>query len=383
MSLPSTNPAQENEIAPHWEELDKLIADGWPGLLDQIGTVSLRLLEILATIHVHRKPAMSDNELRENGLMGCDFFGDIFDFLGILGGFKPCKSPTTSFVQANFDLTLATARESFPSNELLKEYLKTIEFAFHLTVDAAEILAQRPGMPTPTFEQLVSLYVELGRLKNVAKALTTAASEDLSSSFQPSEEDLFGVGVQLTQVVNRIIPPRCVPNQGKLSLPIDPSRDEVLAAYLLANHVIRSEVCFEFVDDSFDASRTNTRNHATIAVGTTPYHAPESLCFDNRAVSPPVTNTQLVIQHAAAQGIPMDFTDGMSTIAAGDENGNFSFETDLIGSIFEACDTPSLAMTAAALFLDLRFSTSEAFNDYWSAKRLAMDSDCQSYLPTA
>jgi hypothetical protein len=353
-------------MASHWEEVDRLASEGWPGAIEQIRLVSLRLLEIMVNIYSHRKPAMSASELQENGLGSFDLFVEMFDFVNILGGFRPAMPARPTPSPGSFDLSGAAAGATFPSNPLLKKHLESIQRAFLSTVDAVEILAQRPGMPTPSFAQVVNLYVELARLKNIQSALQAAASEILTADVSPNDADLFGVGAQLQQVVNRILSPRCVPNRLKLSIPIDPDLDEILAAYVLANYGLSGGASYDFVADSFDASQTHTRNHATISVGTSPYHAPESLCFDKRAIESPTTNSDLVIQHAVVQGVPMDFAEGISRFAAGDGSEDFQFETDLIGAFFKVCDTPTLAMTATELFLEFRFPTSKAYqNGAW------------------
>ena len=147
------------------------------------------------------------------------------------------------------------------------------------------------------------------------------------------------------------------------------SIDAVVAAYLLDGFVMDAHVHFECQgDDTFDAAATHTTNHATVAVGSIPFHSPQQLCFDNRALNQPTTNTELVIAHAIQLGTPLDFIDGMVRFAKGDSLNEFQFEADMINAFFEACGSTSLAMQATNLLLANRFKTSDAFKA-WCAER--------------
>ena len=215
-------------------------------------------------------------------------------------------------------------------------------------------------MPVPTFEQLATGYIEIARLAGIQSAVGTAASSALSSS-APADLDLFGVG-KAAPIINHIIPPRCVPGSGKVTMPKRFSIDAVVAAYLLDGFVMDAHVHFECQgDDTFDAAATHTTNHATVAVGSIPFHSPQQLCFDNRALNQPTTNTELVIAHAIQLGTPLDFTDGMVRFAEGDSLNEFQFEADMINAFFEACGSTSLAMQATNLLLANRFKTSDTF----------------------
>ena len=356
---------KEGMPASYVDELDQIVAGGWTTVLDRVRTTSIRLLEIMANIHTHRKSAMELSKLQETGLMSFNVDEHIDDFVMLITPFTPCDRSAEPCKLAKLCPSPPHVRETFPSDEMLSEHLGAIENALRLTVDAVEIFVERPGMPTPCFDELVSSYIELARLQNLRCAMGAAASEELSSTSY-KYGDLFGVGEHLAETVATIVPLRCVPAMGRISLPRGPSLDQIIAAYLLSTCIMRTEVSYEFVDDSFDASQTNTTDHGTIAAGQIPHHDPDSLCFDNRAVESSSSNTELVIEHAKKLGIPMDFTDGLTSISVGEDSGKFRFEIEAIRAIFTSCDTPSLAMAATRLLLTARVPKSEAYKNWAS-----------------
>lgn len=355
---------EEGMPASYVDELDQIIAGGWTAVLDRVRTTSIRLLEIMANIQAHHKPAMELSKLQETGLNRFDLQEHIDDFVRLISQFAPVKRSAEPCAPAKLCPPPPQVRETFPSNDLLHEHLTAIDYGMHITVDAVEIFVERPGMPTPCFDELVSSYIELARLQNLRCAMGVAASEELSSTSY-KYGDLFGVGEHLAKTVATIVPLRCVPATGKLSLPKDPNLDQIIATYLLST-CMQSEVSYEFVEDSFDASQTNTTDHGTIAAGQIPHHDPDSLCFDNRAVESSSSNTELVIEHAKKLDIPMDFTDGLTSISEGEDSGKFRFEIEAIRAIFTSCDTPSLAMAATRLLLDARVPKSEAYRQWAS-----------------
>ena len=174
----------------------------------------------------------------------------------------------------------------------------------------------------------------------------------------------------MSSIVNRIIPSRCFPGDATITLPRKADIDHVVAANLVARFVTgECSTYFESAaDDSFDASSTRIKNHATISAGATPYHCPKSLCFDNRAFEEPKSNTALVIDYLRKLGMPMDFTDGMARFAGGDEACEYQFEADMIETFFEVCDSTSFAMQAAGLLLYSRCRPSKGFYA-WREKR--------------
>ena len=44
-------------------------------------------------------------------------------------------------------------------SDLLRRHIKIIDSALFAAVDAVEAMAERPGMPVPTFEQLATGYI--------------------------------------------------------------------------------------------------------------------------------------------------------------------------------------------------------------------------------
>ena len=122
------------------------------------------------------------------------------------------------------------------------------------------------------------------------------------------------------------------------------------------------------MEDTFDAAATHTTNHATVGVRSTPFHSPQQLCFDMRALKQPLTNTELVIAHAIEMGAPLDFTDPMVRFAEGDRLDEYQFETEMINTFLEACGSTSLAMSSAKLLIDSRFKPSETFTA-WCEER--------------
>lgn len=385
--MTSTNIEQtrQNEIDARWVEMDKIVAGGWDTVTARIHTTSARLIELAANISTHRKPAMTMVERRDSGLLGLRLDTHIDDFVNLVSGFRPPKRSDFKLGHPEFVSPFDSVRKKFPSAELLKHHIKAIDEALFVTVDAVEAMSERPGMPVPTFEQLASAYIAMAQLKSIQQVVETAASTNLSSS-SPADVDLFGVGASAAAIVNRIVPPRCVPGKGKVTLPGDTSIDHVVAASLLKRFVIDEEhIYFERqVDDTFDAAATHTKNHATVAVGSIHFHAPDQLCFDNRALDMPTTNTELVIEHAIKLGTPLDFTDGMVRFAEGDKLNEYQFETDMINTFLELCGSTSLAMQAANLLLSNRLEASETFQA-WQEKGLreamANNPEYQKYAP--
>ena len=351
------------------ETIDKIVAGGWDEVIDRVRMTSERLIEIAANINAHRKPAMTIAERRDSGLLDLRVGLLVDDLFNLIRGFRPPKRSTVQIEQPEFTSPFDSVRKEFPSGELLCRHIEAIDLSFFATVDAVEILAERPGMPIPTFEQLVSIFIELVRLKSILTVVETAASEDLSSG-SSADIDLFGVGASAAKIVNQIIPPRCVPGEGRVTLPRQPSIDDVIAGYLLETFVLsKSPIYFERqANESFHAADTHATNHATVGVGSEPFHAPKQLCFDRRALKQPITNTELVIAHAIEMGTPLDFTDPMERLAAGDRLGEFQFEADMINTFFEVCRSTSLAMGATRLLMKNQFKASDAFMA-WREKR--------------
>lgn len=351
------------------EAIDKIVAGGWDQVIHRVRTTSERLIELATNIHAHRKPAMTVAERRDSGLLDLRVGLLVDDLCNLIRGFRPPKRYAVQIEQPVFSSPFDSVRKEFPSGELLYRHIEAIDLSFFATVDSVEILAERPGMPIPTFEQLVSIVIELVRLKSILTVVETAASEDLSSG-SSSDIDLFGVGPSAAKIVNQIIPPRCVPGEGRVTLPRQPSIDDVIAGYLLETFVLsKSPIYFERqANESFHAADTHATNHATVGVGSEPFHAPKQLCFDRRALKQPITNTELVIAHAIEMGTPLDFTDPMERLAAGDRLGEFQFEADMINTFFEVCDSASLAMGATRFLMENAFKPSDAFNT-WCQKR--------------
>ena len=365
----SSTAALAEEKTAYLKELDETVAGGWNNVVQRLQKLSELQLGVAANIHTHRKAAMDWPELREAGLLVTNEDIEADDCVQILAGFRPPKQPGVSLKEPDFASPFDAVRTSFPSNEVSRGYMSSLDRALRLTVDAVAILAKQTGMPSPTFEQMVNMHVELARVNSVASVLHTAASVNLSSG-RASDEDVFGVGYKLAGAVNRIIPSRCVPNGGRITLPGAPSIDDIVAANLLDRFVMsQSEVCYEFVTDStFKAACTNTENHGTIAAGIEPCHEPKSLCFDNRIDDSGRSNTELVIEHAESLGKPMDFAVTIAEFADSGESNEFKYERDLISTLFEVCDSPSLAMRTANLYLANRFPVSEAFRE-WARER--------------
>jgi len=385
MTDTTVEPDQAQVVDSNWTEIDKIIAGGWNGVIERIRLTSERLIELAANVYVHRKPAMTIQEQRDSGVLSlrCDTHGE--DFVNLTSGFRPPKRSDFQLPLPEFDSPFSLVRKEFPSSALLKHHIEAIDLALHITLDAVEVMTERPGMPVPTFEQLAVGTVEMARLDGIQTVVKTAASADLSSS-APAAIDFFGVGPAAAQIVNRMVPPRCVPSSATITLPRQVSIDHAVAAHLLYRFVMTScPVYFESqVDDSYDAAATHIKNHATIAVGAIPVHAPDSLCFDHRVMEQAKTNAELVIEHAIKIGIPLDFTDSMVRFADGDELKEFRFETDIINTFFGVCGSTSLAMRATNLLLEERFTTSESFKDWCAARnreRWANDPEFQRYMP--
>jgi len=348
---------------------DEIIAGGWDAVADQIRMASVRLVELAANIYVHRKPAMTVQQRRDGGLLNFHLALHIDSFVYLIGGFRPPKSSSFELKQPEFDSPFDSVRDVFPSGELIQGYIRTIDLSLIATADAIEVMSERAGMPIPSFEQLAAIYMELARLESMEEAVKIAAKSELTVSAL-TDADLFGVGMAAAPIINRIIPPRCVPDKSKITLPMPISLDHATAAHLLERFVIESgPVYFEScTDESFDAAVTHTTNHATVAVGTSPFHSPNQLCFDNRALEQPTTNTELVVAHAIKLGTPLDFTDGMVRFAQGDKANEYQFESDMTNTFHEVCGSTSLAMKATNLLLRNRFKTSDAFKE-WTCNR--------------
>jgi hypothetical protein len=368
------------------KEVDETVAGGWDEVIKRVQLTSVRMLEIAANIYAHRKPAMDIAMRRDYGLLGINLGIHISDFTYFVSGFRPPKRSELELTQSKFSSPFESVRAKFPSAELLKSHIEAIDLAVCTTVDAVSVLSERPGMPIPTFDQLATAYIELARLQGLEDAVETAASVNLTGGSHADRNlDLFGVGSVLAPTINRIIPPRCVPGQAKITLPKQATIDDIIAAHLLERFVMNEDyIYFESqTEDSFDAATTHAKNHATISVGTTPFHSPKALSFDRKAFEHAITNSELVIKQAIHQGIPMDFTDEIVRFAEGDKAGDFRFETDMINSFFEVCET-SLAMRATNLLLKQRFETSEAYQD-WCRKRfnerLANNAEYQKFKP--
>lgn len=346
---------------------DQVIAGGWDAVIERIRLTSIRLIELAANIHAHRKPAMTMLERRDSGLLSLDLFVEIDDFVNLVSGFRPPKRSSFELIHSEFSSPFDSVRKEFPSHKLLTSHIESIEGALNKTVDAVQVMTERPGMPIPTFEQLATGYIEIARLQGIQTAVETAASCELTSG-STTDVDLFGVGIA-APIINRIIPPRCVPGNGKITLPKQISIDTVVAAHLLERFVMDAHVHFDCqADDTFDAAATHTSNHATVAVGFNHFHSPNQLCFDDRALEQPTTNTELVIAHAIELGTPLDFTDGMVRFAQGDVANEHQFEADMINTFHEVCGSTSLAMRATNLLLTNRFKTSDKFKE-WCRKR--------------
>ena len=313
---------------------------------------------------------MTIEERRDSGLLDLNLDIHIDDFINLVAGFRPIKRSEFELSHPPFGSPFDSVRNEFPSGQLLSAHIKAIDLALFTTVDAVEVLSKRPGMPVPTFEQLAAAYVEIARRKGILNVLETAISSNLSSGAQ-TDADLFGVGSALAPTISHMIPPRCVPEQAKITLPESLSIDIAVAAHLLGRFVMeRESIYFDSrPDDSFDAASTHTTNHGTVCVGATPFHSPNSFCFDNRALESATTNTELVIEHATQLGVPLDFTDGMVRLAKGDHANEFQFETEMINTFFGSCGSTTLAMKSTNLLLSNRFKPSEAFR-VWREKRV-------------
>ena len=225
-------PDQQNEVDSRWTEIDKIVAGGWDAVNGQIRMTSVRLVELAANIHAHRKLAMSMEERRDSGLLDLNLDIHIDDFVNLIAGFRPLKRLEFKLSHPPFDSPFDSVRNEFPSSRLLSAHIKAIDLALFTTVDAAEVLSERPGMPVPTFEQLAVAYVEIARLKGILNVLETVISSNLSSGAK-TDADLFGVGLSLAPTIRRMIPPRCVPEQAKITLPESVSIDVAVAAHLL------------------------------------------------------------------------------------------------------------------------------------------------------
>ena len=363
----NAGPAQPNVVNPHSKEIDKIVEGGWSVVIEHVRMTTTRLIELAANIYAHRKPAMTMPEWRDSGLLSLNLHTHIDDFVNLVSGFRPPKRSALRLDQPEFSSPFDSVRDEFPSAELLDRHIKAIDLALFLT--AVEIMVERPGVPVPTFEQLASAYIELARLRSIETVVETAASVDLSGGAS-ADVDLFGVGPSVAMIVNRIIPPRCVPGEGKVTLPRRPTIDDVVAANLLERYVVKGGyIYFESqMEDTFDAAATHTTNHATVGAGSTPFHSPQQLCFDRRALKQPVTNTELVIAHAIEMGTPLDFTDPMVRFAEGDKLDEYQFETEMINTFLEACGSTSLAMNSAKLLIESRFKPSETFRA-WCQER--------------
>jgi hypothetical protein len=368
------------------KEVDETVAGSWDAVIKRVQLTSVRMLEIAANIFAHRKPAMDIAMRRNYGLLGINLGIHISDFTYFVSGFRPPKRADFLLIQSKISSPFDSVREKFPSAELLKSHVEAIELALCTTVDAVSVLSERPGMPIPTFDQLATAYIELARLQGLEDAVETAASVNLTGGSHADRNlDLFGVGSVLAPTINRIIPPRCVPGQAKITMPKQATIDDIIAAHLLERFVMEEDYIYveSQTNDLLDAATTHTKNHATLSVGATPFHSPKALCFDNRTFEHATTNSELVIEQAVSLGIPMDFTDEMVRFAEGDKAGNFEFEADMINCFFEVCET-SLAMRAANLLLEQRFETSEAFQDWRRKrieKRLANNAEYQKFKP--
>ena len=154
-------------------------------------------------------------EQRDSGLLSLELDIHIDDYVNLVCNFCPPKRSAFTLDQPEFSSPFESVRDEFPSGKLLGRHIKAIDSALFATVDAVEAMSERPGMPVPTFEQLATGYIEMARLRAIQNVVKTAASADLSSR-APSDCDLFGVGKSAAAIINRIIPPRCVPGNGCL-----------------------------------------------------------------------------------------------------------------------------------------------------------------------
>ena len=166
--------------------------------------------------------AMTVTEMRDSGLLGLDLDIHVEDFVNLVSGFRPPKPTRFEPNQPEFNSPFDTVREEFPSAELLRDHIKAIDLALFTTVNAVEVMSERPGMPVPTFEQLAIGCIEMARLKGFQRVVETAASSDLSSN-AAADVDLFGVGPVAAPIINHIVPPRCVPGKGRITLPSRPA----------------------------------------------------------------------------------------------------------------------------------------------------------------
>jgi hypothetical protein len=352
-----------------FDELDELLSEGWSGVIKRLQTISLRLAEVIENFRVHRQPGVNDHFFHARCVLGSDPEVEVLDLSIMLRSYQPNIPPSINLTPVTFDLGEISVRESPVSLEMLNRHLINLHRSVFIAVEAVDHFVRKPGMPVPTFEHLVSLYIELARLSNVHLAMRTASKVGYSSKFSNSGEDMFGVGTQLLPIVDSAIPSRSLPHESKLSLPMNVGLDEVFAAHLLSKYVLPGEVCFEFVGETFNASQTNGKNHGTISAGNDPYHAPEFLCFDKRAASTAKTNTELVLQHMTEQGRPMGFADKMVEIAVDEKNCQFPFVVRLIKAIFDASESLSLAMSACSIYLGSRFGASAEYYDWLEKKQ--------------
>ena len=269
-----------SEPLPVGPQVDTIVAAGWDGVADRLHLLIERLLEVAFNLAVHRPAALPYEAIRDCGVNNVHLGMYVEDALHLLKGYRPA-SFKSELDGPKLDFGKLKAMESNPPDQAFKDLLLKIDDAVIITVDAIEVLAKKPGMPRPTPSQLIATYCGLRQLRVCGTLLITVALQDITPGYVTGE-DYFGVGSEMSQCINEIIPPRCVPIEATITLPCKPSLDCVIAAYILSRYVIGGIVYFEFVDDlNYDPSLTHAEHHATIGVGR-PYHCPGSLCFDGR-----------------------------------------------------------------------------------------------------
>ena len=366
---------------PTGPQVDRIVASGWDGVAETLNMLVDRLLEVAFNLAVHRPNAMPREQINDCGIYSIPLHLHVDDTLYLLKGYRPANLKPGAD-KPKLEFAKLQALESNPPDRAIKELLRKIDEAVIITIDAVDVLVKKPGMPSPTPNQLITTYCGLRQLRVCEPLLNTVALQEITPG-NDNGEDYFGVGFEMSQRINEIIPPRCVPIEATITLATKPSLDCVIAAFLLSRYVIGGIVYIEFVDDpDYDPSLTHAEHHATIGVGRF-YHCPGSLSFDARTAVGETTNTELVIEHAEKLEIPMDFTSGLVEIARGDKRV-YKHEVDMIEAVFEACESESQSINVVEMLLADRFPVSEAYRSRNAAiqqEALERDPEYLKYLP--
>lgn len=157
-----------------------------------------------------------------------------------------------------------------------------------------------------------------------------------------------------------VLPVRCLPFVEQISLPVNPTPDLIIAGYLASEMFMSDDYCFLFQSNDFNASVSHNSRHCVLSAGM-PFHDPDRLCFDHRAVEGAGTNTSLLYDHLSAHSPPasasaLEFVEMLTELCDDLVTGNSGAQLSAMLKLFwRNSTTDALAMSAAQMYLKSRF----------------------------